>query len=63
MLTLQLSDVQRSAYSIGMTAVVIGGLACGVKIVSRCVTTNMLLIICGLVVVCDTIHRSLCFKL
>eukprot|EP01084_Bolivina_argentea_P008232 15410_1 len=59
----KLKDVQRSAYSIGMTAVVIGALACGVKIVSRCVTTNMLLIICGLVVVCDTIHRPLCLKL
>ncbi len=37
---LQPSDVQRSAYIIGMTAVIIGGLACGVKIVSRCVTTH-----------------------
>ncbi len=62
MLTLQLSDVQRTAYSIGMTAVVIGGLACGIKVISRCVTTNMLLPICGLVVVCDIISRPLCFK-
>ncbi len=50
MLTLQLSDVQMTAYAIGMTAVTIGGLACGIKIVSRCVIANMVLLICGLVV-------------